>query len=72
MSVSDLYRDYFLPWFGQGGESGDVVLASRIRLARNFQRLPFPERADMKQLATVQSLAASVFSEIEAACGQPR
>lgn len=71
MSVSDLYRDYFLPWFGQGGESGDVVLASRIRLARNFQRLPFPERADMKQLATVQGMAASVFSEIEAACGQP-
>lgn len=71
MAVHDLYRDYFLPWFGQGGESGDVVIASRIRLARNFDRLPFPNRADMKQLAAVQGLAASAFGDIETACGTP-
>ena len=71
MAVSDLYRDYFLPWFGQGGDSSDVAMASRIRLARNFDRLPFPNRADIKQLAAVQGLAASVFNEIEAACGAP-
>lgn len=71
MATSDLYRDYFLPWFGQGGNSGDVAIASRIRLARNFDRLPFPNRADMKQLAAVQGLSASVFNEIEVACGTP-
>ncbi len=72
MSVSDLCRDYHLPWLGADGKSkmGDVALGSRIRLARNFSRLPFPNRANMKELAGVQNRAASVFSDVESAVGQ--
>ncbi|MBQ9377608.1 MAG: protein arginine kinase [Schwartzia sp.] len=70
MSVHDLYRDYRLSWFGRGGAESDVVLASRVRLARNFDRLPFPNRADMKQLAEVQAQAAKVFGDIERTAGQ--
>ena len=70
MAVRDLYRDYRLSWFGCEGEAGDVVLASRVRLARNFARLPFPNRADRQQLAEVQNRAASVFSRIEETAGQ--
>ena len=70
MAVHDLYRDYRLSWFGHEGEAGDVVLASRVRLARNFARLPFPNRADRQQLAEVQNRAASVFSRIEETAGQ--
>ena len=70
MAMRDLYRDYRLPWFGSEGEADDVVLASRVRLARNFARLPFPNRADQKQLAEAQNRAASVFSRIEETAGQ--
>ena len=70
MAVHDLYRDYRLSWLGCEGEAGDVVLASRVRLARNFARLPFPNRADRQQLAEVQNRAASVFSRIEETAGQ--
>ena len=70
MAVRDLYRDYRLPWFGGEGEASDVVLASRVRLARNFARLPFPNRADRQQLAEAQNRAASVFSRIEKTTGQ--
>ena len=62
MAVRDLYRDYRLPWFGGEGEASDVVLASRVRLARNFARLPFTNRADRQQLVEAQNRAASVFS----------
>ena len=70
MAVRDLYRDYRLSWFGGEGEASDVVLASRVRLARNFARLPFPNRADRQQLAEAQNRAASVFSRIEKTTGQ--
>ena len=69
MPVNDIYRDYRLPWFGAAGKSSDVAISSRIRLARNFERLPFPNRADLKQLAEAQRRAASVFSEVENAAG---
>lgn len=71
MAVHDLCRDYRLAWFGGSGEAGDVVLASRVRLARNFARLPFPNRADRQQLAEAQNRAGSVFSRIEKTVGQP-
>ena len=69
MPVMDLYRDYRLPWMKTGQEN-DIVLSSRIRLARNFTQLPFPNRADFKQLAAVQEMAASVLNDIESACGE--
>ena len=71
MAVRDLSHDYRLSWLGGAGEAGDVVLASRVRLARNFARLPFPNRADQQQLAEAQNRAASVFSRIEETAGQP-
>ncbi len=71
MAVHDLCRDYRLAWFGGSGEASDVVLASRVRLARNFARLPFPNRADRQQLAEAQNRAGSVFSRIEKTVGQP-
>ena len=69
MSVMDLYRDYRLPWM-QSGKESDIVISSRVRLARNFSRLPFPNRADFTQLAAVQEMAASIFSDLESACNE--
>lgn len=40
------------PWYAQSGPQGDVVLSSRVRLARNLQGLPFPGHMSAEQ--TVQ------------------
>lgn len=36
-------------WYTECGKDGDVVLSSRVRLARNIKGIPFPARADEKQ-----------------------
>ena len=33
-------------WYTETGKDSDVVLSSRVRLARNIKGIPFPERAD--------------------------
>ncbi len=53
MSVEDLVEQPLNPWMMGGGEEGDIVLSSRIRLARNLEGIPFPNRADAGQLAAV-------------------
>ena len=40
-------------WMEQAGPEGDVVLSSRIRLARNLNGVPFPGQADEQQLAGI-------------------
>lgn len=36
-------------WYEKAGESGDIVCSTRVRLARNLKRLPFPARASLPQ-----------------------
>lgn len=36
-------------WYNEYGKDGDVVLSSRIRLARNVKGAPFPYRASKEQ-----------------------
>ena len=40
-------------WYYENGKEGDVVLSSRVRLARNISGLPFPASAKAKQQAEV-------------------
>ncbi len=40
-------------WVGKANVSNDIVISSRIRLARNLKGIAFPNYADEKQLATV-------------------
>ncbi len=42
-------------WMKRGGREGDVVLSSRVRLARNFARFPFPHRASEQELLQVRA-----------------
>lgn len=70
MPVTDLYRDHVLPWFGDGGEERDIILASQVRLARNITGLPFPNRANKKQLALVQQMVAAALGDIGKVCNQ--
>ncbi len=36
-------------WFEKSGKEGDVVISSRIRLARNLRNIPFPVRMNKQQ-----------------------
>lgn len=36
-------------WYTECGKDSDVVLSSRVRLARNIKGIPFPEKADEEQ-----------------------
>ncbi len=42
-------------WYTECGKDGDVVLSSRVRLARNIKGVPFPARADAEQQEQVLS-----------------
>ncbi|MBQ2613839.1 MAG: protein arginine kinase [Clostridia bacterium] len=43
-------------WYQEYGIDGDVVLSSRVRLARNIQGIPFPRRTNAEQQEKVLSL----------------
>ena len=43
-------------WYTEYGKDGDVVLSSRVRLARNIKGIPFPRRTNEAQQEKVLSL----------------
>ena len=51
-------------WMEQPGPDGDIVLSSRIRLARNITGMPFPGQADDGQLGEVSLRAAGSVSDL--------
>ncbi|MDR3561500.1 MAG: protein arginine kinase [Negativicutes bacterium] len=53
MSIDGLLDTPLTPWMMGGGPDGDIVLSSRIRLARNWEGIPFPNRADPQKLDAV-------------------
>jgi protein arginine kinase len=59
--------DNFLPdWVKAEGEADDVVISSRVRLARNLKGFPFPNYADEKQLAQIsEAVKAAVQDQAE-------
>ena len=69
MALDDLLRAERLPWFGTEGQDSDVVLSSRVRLARNLVNLPFPGRADHSQLAQILKVVDTAFADIAAEIG---
>jgi len=70
MALEDLLRAERLPWFAAGGQDADVVLSSRVRLARNLLRLPFPGRANEDQLAEIRRILDEALADISTAFGQ--
>ena len=71
MAVEELLRSGRLSWFGTEGADSDVVLSSRVRLARNLVGLPFPGRADLGQLAQIQQMLDAVLADLGTELGQP-
>ena len=44
---NDFLNSTYVGWMEQGPES-NIVISSRVRLARNLQNMPFPQRMDEK------------------------
>ena len=41
-------------WYEKAGNCGDVVISTRVRLARNLKQYPFPARASASQREAVE------------------
>ncbi len=50
-------------WYIEKGDQGDVVLSTRIRLARNLDEFPFPSRLDAAGKNRVNSIIKSTLFE---------
>ena len=58
MSLNELIKSPVVSWMAADGPESDIVITSRIRLARNLARLPFP------QLMSEQKVAEKVWETI--------
>jgi protein arginine kinase len=56
-----------LSWAAVGGEASDIVVSSRVRLARNLQGYPFPGRASAEDRARVLETVRTALGELAGA-----
>lgn len=54
MSLKDFMNEAISPWMREEGPASDIVLSSRIRLARNFADVDFPTIANELDLSRIQ------------------
>ncbi len=67
--VENLLNQPLTPWLSSSGPEGEIVLSSRIRLARNLRSQPFPGRASAEQLGNIVSELKEVPQELKTADG---
>ena len=53
--LENLLNEPLTPWLSGSGPEGEIVLSSRIRLARNLKNQPFPGRASDDKLGEIVS-----------------
>ncbi|WP_208585810.1 protein arginine kinase [Gracilibacillus suaedae] len=53
MSLEQFINEAISPWLKEDGPDSDIVMSSRVRLARNFEQSPFPLIADEKQMESI-------------------
>lgn len=56
MTLDQLLDQPFNAWMSGDGPQDDIVLSTRVRLARNIDGMPFPQRADKNILAEIRQL----------------
>lgn len=64
MKISDL-ADNTGEWLRGTGAESDIVISSRIRLARNVARFPFLSRANVKQKRELEEIVKNKIKEAE-------
>lgn len=53
MSLKHFIQDALSNWMKQEGPESDIVLSSRIRLARNFENIKFPARYTNEEASSI-------------------
>src|SRR5699024_8332806 len=64
MSLASFMNDALSPWMREQGPENDIVLSTRIRLARNFESEIFPIIAEEQDLQRVQEQVAADFANV--------
>ncbi|MDD5005263.1 MAG: protein arginine kinase [Candidatus Omnitrophica bacterium] len=62
MNIDDLVN-HISEWLRGTGANSDIVISSRIRLARNFPNIPFPHWADKEQEKIIVEKAKAIISQ---------
>ena len=52
-------------WYGQNGAEGDVVISTRVRLARNLTGVPFPASMNPEQKQSVVEAVCAALQPVE-------
>lgn len=63
MSLEQFMNEAISPWMREGGPENEIVLSTRIRLARNFQDEIFPIIADEKDLMQVSNFFKENYNQ---------
>nr|MCR5484747.1 ATP--guanido phosphotransferase [Clostridiales bacterium] len=50
-------------WYIEKGDQGDIVLSTRVRLARNIDEYPFPAKLDVEGKKVVNEAVRAALSE---------
>ena len=67
--LENLLTEPLTPWLNGEGPEGEIVLSSRVRLARNLKNQPFPGRASIEKLGEIVSELQMIPDELMAADG---
>lgn len=71
MSKDALFIHPLTAWMNGSGIDSDIVLSSRVRFARNLCAIPFPNRANLAQLAEIKDKVREVIPALEDATNKP-
>ncbi|KGX85412.1 protein arginine kinase [Pontibacillus litoralis] len=63
MSLEQFMNEAISPWMQEEGPDSDIVLSSRIRLARNFDQVAFPILANQNDLERILDFFQQAYHE---------
>jgi len=63
MTLKKFMNEAISPWMRKDGPDSDIVLSSRIRLARNFADVAFPTIADQQELESIRSFFKQEYGD---------
>lgn len=70
MLLENLLDQPLTGWMNGEGPDGDIVISSRIRLARNLEGVPFPNRAEKQQLSGVVDQLVTSLDDLAQSGGE--
>lgn len=65
MGISDAIAKTLSSWMKKQGPHGDIVLGTRVRLARNAKDIPFPGVASREDLRKIMELARALQTPLQ-------